>query len=286
MKKFIKNTSILIIILLIYSIIDTNHLIITNYEYSNSNIPKEFDGFKILQLSDFHNKEFPQFPGDSKPLDETSNPKYNKRMIDMIHKISPDIIVITGDFIDSRHYKEEVAVDLIKNLVKDYPMYYVTGNHESYKGISEEMKETMEEMGVTALNNQTAAIVKEHSQINIAGVNDFKEFNNESEYIDTLSSLKGDGFNLLLSHRPEFMNIYTSIQYDLVFTGHAHGGQIKIPFLGGVLAPDQGFFPEYSDGTYTEDSTTMIVSRGIGNSLFPLRFLNPPELVVVTLKSK
>lgn len=286
MKKLIKNTFILIIILLTYSIIDTNHLVISNYEYANSSLPKEFDGFKILQISDFHNKEFPQFPFVTPVLEDKTDAKYNLDMLNKIDTISPDIIVITGDLIDSRHFKEEVATDLIKELVKDYPVYYVTGNHEVYRGISDEIKETMEELGVTSLKNQTVAVVKNGSQINLCGINDFTEFGNTTEYIDNLSALRGEGFNILLSHRPELMNIYADIQFDLVFSGHAHGGQIKIPFIGGLIAPNQGFLPEYTQGMYTEDITTLVVSRGIGNSLFPLRFLNPPELVVVTLNSK
>lgn len=286
MKKFIKNTSILILILLIYSIINTNHLTVTNYDYSNPTLPKEFDGFKILQISDFHNKEFPQLPSVAPLLEDKADAKYNLDMLNKIDAIAPDIIVITGDLIDSRHFKEEVAKDLVKELVKDYPVYYVTGNHEVYRGISSDIKETMEELGATSLKNQTVSVVKDGSQINLCGINDFTEFSNTTEYIDTLSVLRGDGFNLLLSHRPELMNIYTDIQFDLVFSGHAHGGQIKIPFIGGLIAPHQGFFPDYYEGLYTEDSTTMVVSRGIGNSLFPLRFFNAPELVVVTMSSK
>ena len=94
---------------------------------------------------------------------------------------------------------------------------------------------------------------------------------------------QGDGFQLLLSHRPEFMDMYVRYDIDLVLSGHAHGGQFRLPFLGGLYAPSQGFFPKYDAGLFEEENTKMIVSRGIGNSAFPLRFNNRPELVLITL---
>lgn len=97
-------------------------------------------------------------------------------------------------------------------------------------------------------------------------------------------NLKTD-FNILLSHRPELLNVYKEFKIDLAFSGHAHGGQMRIPLLGGILSPNQGFFPKYSEGIYREGSTSMAVSRGLGNSLFPFRVFNHPELVVVILCS-
>jgi predicted MPP superfamily phosphohydrolase len=95
----------------------------------------------------------------------------------------------------------------------------------------------------------------------------------------------GKNFKILLSHRPELFDLYSENSMDLVFTGHAHGGQIRIPFIGGLIAPDQGIFPKYSSGSYSKDSTTMFVSRGLGNSIFPVRIFNRPEIVVVTLRN-
>lgn len=92
-----------------------------------------------------------------------------------------------------------------------------------------------------------------------------------------------DGYTILLSHRPELFTTYTASGVDLVFTGHAHGGQFRIPFVGGLVAPNQGFFPEYDAGLYTAETTNMVVSRGVGNSIIPLRINNRPELIVVTL---
>ena len=114
-----------------------------------------------------------------------------------------------------------------------------------------------------------------------------ESFVSDSEIIKTeLSNLKYDKnqFSILLSHRPEVFNVYVDNKIDLVLTGHAHGGQIRIPFIGGLIAPNQGIFPKYTSGVFEEDATTMIVSRGIGNSILPYRINNRPELVIVTLK--
>jgi hypothetical protein len=113
---------------------------------------------------------------------------------------------------------------------------------------------------------------------NNGDIQDFVE-----EHLDALS-LKPDGFSILLAHRPNPLAVYADYPVDLVFSGHAHGGQFRLPGIGGLVAPDQGLFPEYTSGTHTIKNTTMVVSRGLGNSIIPLRLFNRPELVVVTLK--
>ena len=142
------------------------------------------------------------------------------------------------------------------------------------------------------LENQKVQITKDGENITLMGIQDpsfrtdylFGDAESVSRQAITSLQNKSDGFTVLLSHRPELFELYVDTGVDLVFSGHAHGGQFRLPFVGGLVAPNQGFFPKYDAGQFTEENTTMIVSRGVGNSIIPFRINNPPELVVVELK--
>ena len=249
---------------------------ITHYSVSSPDLPEGFDHFIIAQVSDLHNDNFG---------------KNQKNLISAIEESSPDMIVVTGDLIDSRKPDVEIAMDFIRQAMELAPVYYATGNHESR--IPEEygqLESQMIEAGVQVLRDQAIPI---DPQLQIIGLED-PDFNwylagedAGSAIQEKLSGLLEENlYTILLSHRPELFQAYSAAGADLVFTGHAHGGQFRIPFVGGVAAPDQGFFPEYSEGIHQHNSTTMVVSRGLGNSIFPFRLNNPPELVVVTLKKE
>ena len=277
--KFMKNHKVLVVILiaiflfLIYAWYENNIISITKLEYFNEKIPVEFDGFVIAHVSDLHNKKFG---------------KEQKRLLDKIKIIKPDIIVITGDIIDRRTYNLEVALDFIRGVKEVAPIYYVSGNHEGASGKYYDICYELSKLGVNVIDNGILDIEKENANIKIIGIKDpvLLKSDNVGENADTLNESKSfDEFKILLSHRPELLNWYAVYNIDLVFSGHAHGGQINIPFLGPLFAPQQGFFPEYVSGSYVFDNTTMIVSRGLGNSLLPFRINNRPEIVSVTLKS-
>lgn len=265
-------------IIVVYLYLENTSLEISYYDIVSDKIPKEFNNFKIIQISDYHNSK---------------SKKLNEDLIDAIKNEKPNIIVITGDFIDSRNTNIDVSIDLIKNIKEVAPIYYVTGNHES--GIIksyEELKEKMQEQNVIVLENETDVIEIEDSKINIIGINDpqmLRESLTEDSYIidNELEDSNYDNtiFSILLSHRPEAFSTYVENNVDLVLSGHAHGGQIRLPFIGGIVAPNQGLFPKYANGLFKESNTSMIVSRGIGNSIMPLRVNNRPELVIVTLKN-
>ena len=152
--------------------------------------------------------------------------------------------------------------------------------------------EGLEEIGVTVLQNARVELEREGQKLILLGVDDPSHYPEDPSYSDAdilalrISALQqeNDGYTVLLSHRPELFDTYVSRKIDLALTGHAHGGQFRIPFLGGIAAPDQGLFPQYDAGIFQSDATTMIVSRGIGNSAFPFRVNNRPELVIVDLK--
>ncbi|WP_434799316.1 metallophosphoesterase [Terrisporobacter vanillatitrophus] len=275
-----KRTAIIILILLIGSCLflyyENNHIVISKYSYTNEKVPSSFENLKILQISDFHNAEFG---------------KNQNIAIKNIRQCEPDIIVITGDLIDRRKYDLEKSMNLVKQIVNVAPVYYVSGNHEAWSGHYDEVKKALLNENVKVLDNDSVEIQKGKDSITLMGVKDpdfltsnYIDGTNYSElekYLDSVS--KDNKFEILLSHRPELMWLYKKYNIDLVFTGHVHGGQIRLPFVGGIIGPDQGFFPKYDAGKFVEGDTTMILSRGLGNSVFPFRIFNPPELVLVEL---
>lgn len=275
---------ILIIIVLfvvafyIFCIWQNNSIVISSFNYSSSEVQKDFDNFNIVQISDLHNKVFGK---EQDPL------------LKKVKSLSPDIIVITGDLVDRRRYNLENAMYFIDKAIKIAPIYYVSGNNEAWSGRYSEIKDKLIETGVYVIDDERIEVKKNSSTINILGLSD-PAFITDS-YIEETDTSKMEkhliswsrvgGFNILLSHRPELFDLYSSNKINLVFSGHVHGGQIRIPFIGGILAPNQGFFPKYDSGSYNSNNTTMFVSRGLGNSLFPIRIFNRPEIISVALKA-
>ena len=278
--KLKKKTIALVILLTVtvaltsFTLWGNKALVTDTYIIESEKLSTTFDGYKIAQVSDLHNDEIG---------------KNNKRLINALKKAEPDIIVITGDLIDSRHTNVEIAVNFVKEAIRIAPCYYANGNHESR--IPDDyalLKSTLEPLGVTILENKAVTLSKNNDEINIIGVID-PDFHLDNSGITTSNTLRAlrtnDNFTILLSHRPELFDVYVENNIDLVFSGHAHGGQFRLPFIGGLYAPHQGAFPEYDCGLYTDNNTNMIVSRGIGNSIFPVRFNNRPQLVIATLKA-
>ncbi|MFI3140735.1 MAG: metallophosphoesterase [Clostridia bacterium] len=254
-------------------------LMVSEFEISSDKIPEGFDGYKIVQVSDLHNAEF----GEE-----------NCELLELVRRQNPDIIVITGDLIDSNHTDIDVAISFCEKAVEIAPIYYVNGNHEARISGYDELEAAILECGVVILNDELTTLNVGDEYITLIGVQDpdfidygwFDDYS--SDIVDTTIKsfdLDDDSFVVLLSHRPELFDVYVNNEIDLTFTGHAHGGQIRIPFIGGLYAPNQGFFPEYDAGLYEENDSVMLLSRGLGNSIFPLRVNNRPEVVVAVLKS-
>ena len=278
-KKLIIALAILLIILMIWTIWGNTALELNKHTIESNKIPKAFDGYKIAQVSDLHNAEI----GEE-----------NERLLAMIEAAEPDIIAITGDMIDSRRTNIETALDFAEKAVKLAPCYYVNGNHELRVLEYEELKKGLLELGVVVLENESTKINIKNQEIMVIGISDPSLEANElwsveeevvNDHLGELIKVD-DNYKLVLSHRPELLEIYCEAGADLVLTGHAHGGQIRLPFVGGIIAPHQGFFPKYDGGLYIKEETNMIVSRGIGNSLFPLRFNNRPEVVLIELQAR
>jgi predicted MPP superfamily phosphohydrolase len=239
------------------------------YIIENEDVPFAFDGFRIAQISDFHDAEIG---------------KDNERLLKMLRESKPDIIVITGDFIDSRRTDVGHSLDFAKEAVKIAPCYYVTGNHEGRVPEYKELREGLIELGVCVLENEAVGIERDGEVITLIGVHD-QSMGLDGGLISELGA-KENIFTLLIAHRPATFSVARDSGIDLLLCGHVHGGQFRIPLLGGVFGPGQGFFPEHDAGLFVEDATTMIISRGIGNSAFPFRVNNRPEIVVAELHPK
>lgn len=264
----------LIIATMAFLYLGNNWIGTTEYIVDNDKIA---ENGVFIHLSDIHGK----FLGDNGQKIVKKLKKYDKI----------DGVFITGDLIDSRVYKEDNAIKLIKGLIDIAPIFFVLGNHEVRREETALFLEQLKNMGVRVLRNEKHELKLDNTAINILGIDDpsIRTGNiTKKEFIEgNINSLiKGEErnkLNILLNHRPEIFNIYVDMEVDIVFTGHAHGGQIRMPFLGGILAPSEGFWPKYSEGIHKKNKTTMIVSRGIGRSIFPFRIFNRPEIVILKL---
>ena len=276
-KKTVLIVSVLVILCLgIWTLWGNIALEVNEYEIMSDKIPEAFTGFRIAQVSDLHNKDFGEGYG---------------QLLTLLSEINPDIIVVTGDLIDSRQTDLDVALEFAWQAGKIARVYYVSGNHEARVPEYEDLKTGLVKAGVVILENQKVEITREGESITLMGIDDpsFQEDylfgDSESVARQAIENLQNesDGYTILLSHRPELFDIYVDSGVDLVFSGHAHGGQFRLPFVGGLVAPNQGFFPKYDAGQFNEENTTMIVSRGVGNSIIPIRFNNRPEIIVAEL---
>lgn len=267
-KKYIKSAIVLLIViaLLLFCSYQNRHLETTYYTYKAEQLGADLEGYRIVQISDLHNVKFG---------------KNNQKLVDRIRECEPDMIVLTGDLVDSNHTNVDRAVQFVDEIVKICPVYYVTGNHEYWLEKSEydELMDGLVSAGVVILDNQVVEISRGDAKFRLVGLDD------KSLADGTLEALLSDEKELtvVLAHEPQYFARYAGTGVDLVLSGHAHGGQFRLPFVGGIVAPDQGFLPEYTAGEYYMNGTEMIVSRGLGNSVIPVRLFNYPEIVCVEL---
>lgn len=250
-----------------------NGLVIRNYTVKSRKIPNG-KSIRIVLISDLHSHK---------------HGKNQSKIIDKIKSQNPDIIALAGDIADDKVPIEgsKIFLEKIKNIA---PIYYVTGNHEIWSEDVDNIKETFKSYGVNVMENNYEELTVNGAKIIIAGVDDPQirrlkrsEYGwNEEVYNSFLDLTESPQFKILLSHRPEKVDLYNNLPFDMVLSGHSHGGQVRIPFiLNGLLAPNQGFFPKYAGGMYELDNFTLIVSRGVSFNLLLPRVFNPPEVVVI-----
>lgn len=254
MKGLYRALQIIFVIMVTWIVIDNQRVVLTHYQIQNEKVKSVF---KIIQLSDVHNAQ------------------YESHILEAIQKEEPDIVVITGDLIDENTPDLNQVKTLFDEIIKSTPIYYVSGNHDVNTHLYQDLVQYLETIGDQVLINKSVEI---NDFLVISGLGDpVHSFKTEELALDL------EKFNLVLSHRPELFNRYVKEQYDLVLSGHAHGGQFQIPFVGGLIAPNQGLLPQYTSGLHASETTTMIVNRGLGDSAFPVRIFNPSEIVVIEL---
>lgn len=269
-KTTIKS-ALLAVMVYIFLVFENKKITVSNYTINAPKAGKEYNCFKIVQVSDLQNASFG---------------KNNKRLINIIKKLNPDIIVITGDIVDCHRTDVYCALKFAHEISRICPAYYVCGNHEGVLGNYQKLSGDLKKAGLTVLNNESV-YYDDDKKLRITGLTD--------PYLGYIKDMGGflkkeiekdtTAFNIVLSHRPQFIDIYSKSKSDVVFSGHAHGGQIRLPFIGGLFAPDQGLFPKYTKGVHKIGNTQLVISRGLGNSVFPQRLFNRPEIVCVNLKT-
>lgn len=237
---------------------------LTEIDVHSAFLPDGFEGYRIAHVSDLHNTEI----GED-----------NQTLLAMLEQAEPDIIALTGDMVDSVNTDLTVVLRFAEAAMKIAPCYFVTGNHERHIAFAE-MEQALIERGVTVMRDTAIRLERNGDAISLIGVDDPQFSQLTAEKLDGLCT---DGYTVVLSHRPEKFDLYVACRVDLVLSGHAHGGQVRLPWIGGLYAPHQGILPAYDGDLYIDGRTNMVVSRGIGNSSFPLRFNNRPEVVCITL---
>ena len=272
--------TILLCILLIASInllASWKLLSVSCYEYLNNKLQHEIT---IVQLSDLHNAQFG---------------KDNCRLLEKIEQESPDMILMTGDMLNSYEESTDIVMNLVRNASRIAPVYYSMGNHEieyMENFESNTLKKQLEEAGAVVLDGEYIDTELAGQQIRIGGIYGYVldhewEDGSEQRFMEDFQDT--DRFKILLSHIPEGLLLWKSMEYwdvDLVFSGHVHGGQMRLPFVGGLYDPEEGFFPTYTKGMFQCGNGTMILSAGLGTSGGIPRINNLPDLVVCKVEGK
>ena len=243
---------------------------ISRYEVASQKLPESFDGFKIVQLSDLHGAEF----GED-----------GMGLVEKVKELEPDIIALTGDFVTDEG--DLAAVEkLAARLTELCPVYFVSGNHEFGSGLAVKVRNILERAGVKYLSNEYLTISRGEDEILLGGVEDplaYADMLSPDELAQKMNDAAPDAFKILLGHRNYWMTEYPELPVDLIFCGHAHGGLIRIPGVGGLIGTDRRLFPDFDAGQFNNGRYTLIVSRGLGNSVSIPRVFNRPEIVCVEL---
>lgn len=250
-----------------------NRIVTEEFTLGNSTLPREFEGFRIVHLSDLHAKRF----GEE-----------NSRLLTAVRDARPDIICVTGDMVDGpREEQEDYVTELMAGLTAIAPVYFVSGNHEWASGWARELFSLLEDMGVTVLRNRYVLLERDGARIVLAGVDDPNGLRDQKTPAELSAEIREDHpgeYVLMLAHRDTLLDTWAELGIDAVLCGHAHGGLVRLPFTDGLIAPGQGWFPGYTDGIYEKDAAQMLVSRGFTGSHGMPRLFNNPEVVVAVLK--
>lgn len=246
---------------------------VTEYTVSSPRLPEAFDGYRIVQLSDLHAREF----GEG-----------NRDLVEQVRALAPDLIALTGDYIESEA-DIPITQSLVAQLTDIAPVYFSSGNHDWASGAAPELREAVEDAGGVWLSNESREVSRDGASILVAGVEDPNSYADMVRPDELLGRIDGDhpgSFILLLGHRNDWVTRYPDLPADVILCGHGHGGIIRLPAVGGLLGTDHRLFPEYDAGLFFSDRYVMVVSRGLGNNFWIPRLWNRPEIVCLTLRSE
>ena len=259
----------------------SNKLNTVYYNVKIKNLPNNLEGLKVVQISDLHNSEY----GDNQHI-----------LTEKIQNEKPDLIFITGDIIDREINKRKKGYKNVEDFLREIPKiaktYFVTGNHEFEKEYYNKIIKEITKNNIIILEDNFEIIKIKNSEICITGLDDerrirlYPEKKKIEEAIEEIETKnKFTGIKILLCHKPHLIKMFKKYNFDIIFSGHAHGGQVRIPkLINGLYAPGQGIFPKYAGGVYCiNDKTTLVVTRGLAKVL--PRVWNRPEIVVVTLNN-
>lgn len=265
--KFLSRRSFILggIVTLSYLYFDLHSIAVKRYTIMVPKLPIEFQGFTILHLTDLHSKKY----GDGQ-----------RHLIELINRQQFDVVAITGDLVDKSNPGIEPAIALVKGL-QSKPIFFVPGNHEFWTNY--QIKSPLKNHGVRILGNGNFKYNIGNSHIWIMGVDD--PYLGRDQLNMALAGVSDSAPKVLLAHAPNIFSKAVEANVDLALVGHTHGGQVRLPLAGAVVAPGQGLFPEFDYGQFTSGSTNMIINGGLGESVLPIRFYNRPEIVLVTLIS-
>ena len=272
--KFISKLDIIILTIVCILLLDSNlRLTVTEYDIASQRLPSEFEGYKIVQLSDLHTMEFG---------------KDNRRLVDKVAALEPDLIALTGDYIEEA---EDIVIveTLVGQLSEIAPVYFTSGNHDWASKSIKELKAAIEANGGKYLSNEHLLLEQDGASIVLAGVEDPNgraDMPKPDEVCEKIDAAYPDSFIMLMAHRNDFPVRYPTLSCDLVFVGHGHGGLIRLPIVGGVVGTELNLFPTYDAGVFQSERYEMVVSRGLGGAPLYPRLFNNPEIVAVTLHTK
>lgn len=288
-RRFLFSLLAVLIFCTAAAVLISNHfLTVGRYSVKSDRLPPEFDGYRIVQLSDLHSAVFG---------------RDNHTLIKKIRRLKPDLVVMTGDMVNSTDENFDTFFSLAQTVAKEFDTYFIVGNHEQMLGErkTELFTQSLESLGVTVLDNRSVLLERNGSFIRLYGMWFHLRFYadrspdadaavqyalTEENITDILGKNDRKTYSLLLTHNPVYFDTYRAWGADLTLCGHMHGGMVRLPFAGGVYSPEKTFFPQYDAGLFTRDNQTMIVSRGLGNGNLGFRFLNCPELVSITLHAE
>lgn len=272
--------ALLIVLIFIFLYYQNNHIVLTTYNLNSDSIN---NNITLIQLSDLHSKPF-------------------KKVLEKLNDKKPDIILITGDYINDKGKNKDKMLSFGKKLVSIAPVYYITGNHERRLDYFDDLMNELSNIGFNVINNKVTKANINDNDITILGLDenqasfeDYKArkngtfvYKDMSPYFNELN--KESGYKIVLSHFPEnFEGIkehnYSKYDFDIQLSGHAHGGQFIMPFVGPLYSPGQGVLPKYARGSFG-NRPKLIISRGLGNAEFPFRLFNYPEINIIKLSNK